>query len=750
MRYFIIFICVIIAIIVMKKEIIKDISIWFIKTGTFIIPFIPLYVSTVLFFPYITGKAFVFRIIVEVIFSAWIFLAIFYEEYSPKKSPLLIAVSIFISAVVLATIFSVNPYKSFWSNFERMEGLVTYLHLFAYFLVLGQVFKKQDWNIFFNLFVISGILESIYAWFQRFGYFSSIQGGFGRPDGTIGNPTYLAAYLIFILFFCLWLLFNSRNSAGKFFYGLSAFFVLATIYLTASRGPGLAVIGSAILGIILYLALNTDKEAVKKYKSFALILLSIFILVPGGIWLARNTDFVKNNLALSRLTSLSLSERTVASRFVIWRMGLEGFMEHPILGWGPDNYELVFAKYFKSALWRQESWFDRSHNIVLDWLINAGILGLVSYLSIFGAAFYLLWKVHKKNIFSLENALLIAMLFLAYFFQNLFVFDNLATYLSFFGVLAFIHSSQGAGGEEKLKSGSSKFFGDTEQSWFLATGLLAAPLLAIIYFVNLQPLFANLSLLEALKIQGSDSQGAFNEYQKALSYNTLGNKEIREQLTRFAIMAGSAPELAVNFKDLALRTAITEDQKSVLENPLDPRAYIFLGSIFNSVGLFDQALAVFNKAVELSPKKQQIYFELADVYFRKGDSASAVNILEKSFNLDPEFNQARMNLAIAYIISNQQSKADELLKEYYGTVEVEDQLLVQVYSKIKDYRRLAGVWRTFVKTHPDNIGYWKNLSGAYLLAGERKMAIAAINEAIILNPGFKAEGEVLIRDILTH
>ena len=125
------------------------------------------------------------------------------------------------------------------------------------------------------------------------------------------------------------------------------------------------------------------------------------------------------------------------------------------------------------------------------------------------------------------------MLFFAYFFQNLFVFDNLATYLSFFGVLAFIHSSNRDGGEEnKLKSnnsGSSEFLGDMEQSWFLAAGFLIAPLLAVIYFVNLQPLFANFYLLDALKIQNSDFQLAFNDYQKAIAYNTLGNKEIREQ-----------------------------------------------------------------------------------------------------------------------------------------------------------------------------------------------------------------------------
>ncbi len=43
-------------------------------TGLAFIAFIPLYVSGSLFFPFITGKAFVFRILVEIIFALWLVL----------------------------------------------------------------------------------------------------------------------------------------------------------------------------------------------------------------------------------------------------------------------------------------------------------------------------------------------------------------------------------------------------------------------------------------------------------------------------------------------------------------------------------------------------------------------------------------------------------------------------------------------------------------------------------------------------
>jgi hypothetical protein len=57
----------------MKK--LEIIFAWIVKIGLFIIPFLPLYVSSSMLFPFITGKNFAFRIITEVIFIFWVWLA---------------------------------------------------------------------------------------------------------------------------------------------------------------------------------------------------------------------------------------------------------------------------------------------------------------------------------------------------------------------------------------------------------------------------------------------------------------------------------------------------------------------------------------------------------------------------------------------------------------------------------------------------------------------------------------------------
>ena len=119
--------------------------------GIFLVPFISFIVANSMFFPFITGKNFVFRILVEILFASWLILALRVPSYRPTFSWLAVAVAVFVGVIALADIFGVNSTKSFWSNFERMEGLVTLVHLLMYFIVMGTVLNTQKlWTWFFN------------------------------------------------------------------------------------------------------------------------------------------------------------------------------------------------------------------------------------------------------------------------------------------------------------------------------------------------------------------------------------------------------------------------------------------------------------------------------------------------------------------------------------------------------------------------------------------------------------------------
>src|ERR1700733_13390846 len=185
---------------------IKSILFYSVLVGLFLIPFIAFFVPNGMFFPFISGKGFMFRILVEVLFGLYIFLAALAPEFRPKRSWITKSIFLFAIVIFIADLFSVNVFKSLWSNYERMEGFVLILHLVLYYIVASSVLQTSErWKQLFNVSIIASVIMSIYGVLQLVGKIAVDQGGV-RLDGTFGNATYLAIYLVFHIFFCLYFL----------------------------------------------------------------------------------------------------------------------------------------------------------------------------------------------------------------------------------------------------------------------------------------------------------------------------------------------------------------------------------------------------------------------------------------------------------------------------------------------------------------------------------------------------------------
>ena len=135
---------------------------------------------------------------------------------------------------------------------------------------------------------------------------------------------------------------------------------------------------------------------------------------------------------------------------MVWNMAYQGFKEHPMLGWGMENFNYVFNKYYDPNMWGQEQWFDRAHNVFFDWLIAGGLPALLGYLSLFGCAIYCIWR-RADELSIVEKSVLTGLLG-GYFFQNLFVFDNLTSLIYFGTILAYIDGMS----HTQVESGKSK------------------------------------------------------------------------------------------------------------------------------------------------------------------------------------------------------------------------------------------------------------------------------------------------------
>jgi O-antigen ligase len=622
------------------KDILKY-SIWAGIGAVLIIPFI---VANGMFFPYITGKAFAFRIIVEIILGLWLILIIKDKEFRPKWSWVLGAVGIFTFILFIADINAVAPYKAFWSNYERMEGWITFIHLAAYFIVLGSMLNTEKlWLWFLRANVAAGAIMAV----------TSIDKATEvRFSGPLGNPIYISVYFLFIFFFTLivlykdvliknladWKLFNKVFSSILFYvYTGVAILSLFVVYRT-SRGALLGAVGGVLVAVILIAIFEKEKKVIKQIALGGIVaVIAIIILFLG----ARETSYVKNNPTLSRFAEISWSNVNGQARQLIWPMAIEGFKEKPILGWGQEGFNYVFNKYYDPGMYAQEAWFDRAHNAPLDFLIAAGLLGLLSYLSLFGISIYLLWL--RKNKLSITERSLLTGLLVGYLFQAIFVFDNLISYILFFTTMAYIHSRLTEGEDSKGAFGYfSDFISNEEyQNYILIPGVVILTFVSI-YFINVPGLMANQTLIQAFRsIQGGQVAQGLQNFQSALSYHSMGDSEIREQLISYTPSIIKAKEIDQKLKLEFLNYTVNEVDNQIALVPDDARYYILKGSLLNNVGYPNEAIMAISKAIELSPQKQTMRFELIQSLYMLGRKDEALTEAKKAFDLEPNYDQAK-------------------------------------------------------------------------------------------------------------
>lgn len=713
--------------------------------GLFLIPFVPLVIANSLFFPFIVGKALVFRLIVEIIFGVWFILCLRDETYRPKFSWLFVSILAFLAVVGIADILSVNPFKSFWSNYERMEGFIGIAHFVMFFVVCGSILRESKvWNYLLTTSFGVSFLMSIYSLLQIMGKITINQGGV-RVDGTFGNASYLAIYMVFHIFIGLLLFLRSERLWQKSIFAIVSILNMVILYYTATRGAILGFIGGLIITFAI-LALGSEKGSRLKKISLYFIL-SISVLV-GLFALFRNNSFLSNNPVLSRFSSLSLSEIKNQGRYYVWPMAYKGFLEKPFFGWGQESFNYVFNKYYDPRMYKHEAWFDRTHNTILDWTISAGGIGAISYLTVFVLLLVSVWKARVEDLSKRDKAIITGLLS-AYFFNNLFVFDQIGSYILFFTVLAYIHSlstkeSPGFISRTFLKI-KTIFGGGNRKCVFEA--LIILIVLALIYFVVYLPWKANKNLLSILSINSQGKILSMKEYSSPFSNYSIGFSESLEHISQFSIGLSDNPNVPTELKQNLFTLMNGAFEKQIKISPNDARYRLFYGLFLSRYGNYEKALEQLNTASSLSPNKQSIYFEIASNLLLANKPKEALAIAKKSYELEPNFEEARFVYGLIALVTGDARLASEMLSAVSEAKLVFDDRFLNVLVQIGDMQKVFDVIRLRINTEPNNIRHRLTLVAAYLGQNRRQEAINSINDAIKIDPSFKETGDFYIKEI---
>ena len=467
----------------------------------------PLLVNRSLFFPFITGKALFFRSTVELALLGFV---IFFAAQTASarvlltkvKQPLFVAIGSFAIIFVLTCLTAVNKTVAFWSNFERAEGGWQIIHYFLFFGLTALVFgSKKEWMALIRWQVIVSFLVALYGLAQYIGGFPLVVSP-GSTSGTLGNQSYLAIYLIFSVFYTAWLFLEEKDWRLKTTWLSVAGFDIFMIFLAKNRASFAALAVGLTTAVLLsaWQLHKTHKERLsKKFLTicYLISLTAVVLIAISGVGLVFS---IKGDVF-----------HDLKPRLWTWSSALAGFLDKPLLGWGAENFPFVFDKYYNANHFGIESWFDRTHNIFLEYLIGGGIVLFIAYLTIFYLFYKRLWRLPRDWFWPLLFSLPIV-----YLINGLALFEVLPIYLNLFLFFAFfINYSNNFAGPEPIRAEPQKHI--NLAGWFaiyITTFLLGASL----YFTIYLPWQKNLLLINAIKTYNKTPQEIFENYQKALAF----------------------------------------------------------------------------------------------------------------------------------------------------------------------------------------------------------------------------------------
>ncbi len=651
---------------------IESFNVWTVKIIIFTIPFLTLYISSALPFPFITGKNFVFRILVEFAAALWIGLLAVKKEYRIRYSPIVLSVLTFTFIVGLADLSGVNPYKSFWSNFERMEGYITILHLALYFTMLSSILKtKRDWKVLFTIILLVSVCVSLFPFVFSFNKdtlsFRRFMMEYGtREFSLIGNPPFLASYLLFASFIGLILMFHTQKAYLRFGCIMAVIFNGAVIYLTASRGAILSAIAGIVIFISVFFGRRSHQNGLRVINRTVLFLCVISIIIFGVFFLFSDVEIVKNDQTLSRFTSMFSSD-SATSRLNVWKMAWNGIKERPILGWGQENFLAIYSLNV-IPLVNEQQWLDRAHNIIIDWLINAGFLGLLSYVAIFVFAFYAVRTAYRKERIQRIEAVIITTALIVYFSQNLFTFDTINTYLIFFTLLAYIDSFE----SEKI-TGCIKNIIDSSKANNKLIGASLAALLAFslsAYYLNYKPINQAGQFI-AIDLSFSKNNSLvklLGDYKLALSSNAFGKTEIRSKMLYVSnyILKNEIFEEEGALEFIQATIEELEKEISINQNNLEylTEAIMFINKIaIYEKSYINRAEMLIKECMRINPAYQWLYMAQSDIDVLKKDYESAFNNVKKIVDFDPLNDKKQFKLALAAIYASKEDVVKNSLEK---------------------------------------------------------------------------------------
>ncbi len=202
-----------------------------------------------------------------------------------------------------------------------------------------------------------------------------------RADSVFFNPNYYGMVGDFMFLIGLDRYMKEKGSQ-KLIYGMYLLIAAIAVFLSGSRGAQIALIFGA-----LYLSVHKRDFETTKILAFAILIALGLVIITG-------------NMAYTRIATIT---QDMGLRKSIWGSAIRFINKNMLIGAGPLGMHAVYDLIKSREV-------IHSHNLVLDFLVNFGFIGLLMIYPLFQGIYYRLSTFKNSKLYGLIVAMTIVIL----------------------------------------------------------------------------------------------------------------------------------------------------------------------------------------------------------------------------------------------------------------------------------------------------------------------------------------------------
>lgn len=204
------------------------------------------------------------------------------------------------------------------------------------------------------------------------------------------------------------------------------------------------------------------------------------------------------------------------------------------------------------------------------------------------------------------------------------------------------------------------------------------------------------------------------------------------------LSAGEHVALGMEYSDQGeLDQAVAEFEKAIELDPNDADAHRNLGTAYGEQGKWAESVAVYEKAVAINPDFGEAYGDMAAAYFNVGKLTEAIAAGEKGIELAPDYAMAYNNLGIVY---GSQGQIDQAIALFEKGIQADPNCadcyynLGFAYEQVEQLDQAIAAYQEAVKADPNYLDAYENMGTVYARQGRLEEAIVQFEIFLQLAP----------------